>query len=75
MAKIFRGLKHQESSAWCFWSLNDIKISTTDDVTGWKRVSQKKLIYLEVKMKEAKFNWCVYSLESKKQKVTNLFAR
>ena len=46
-----------------------------DDFTGCKTLSKVEPMYLEVTLKEAKCDWCIYRLESKKQSATDLFSR
>ena len=48
-------LKHQESYGCCFWRLNDIEKVTRANFTGCKALSKVESMYLEVKLKEAKF--------------------
>ena len=54
--KYLDDLKQQESYGWRFGRLSDIGKGTTRDFSGWKILSKEKLMYLEVKLEEAKFN-------------------
>ena len=50
-------LKRRESYSWCFSKLNESV--RTDNFSGRKTLSKLEPMYLEFKLKEAKFNWCV----------------
>ena len=52
LLKYLEVLKYQER-------LNDIKKGRKDNFRGSKTLSKSKPMYLEVKLKEAKFGWCV----------------
>ena len=58
-----------------FWRLNNIEKVRRDNFTGCKTLSKVEPMYLEVKLKEAKFNWRVQRLNITNQRTADLIAR
>ena len=68
--KLLRRARQQFSHifASCFGRLSNIERGTKHNFTGWKTLSNTKPMYLEVKLKEAKFGWWVQRLKRKTAK-------
>ena len=67
--------KHQERYRYCSWRLNNIGKGTIYNSRGCKTLTKAKPIYLDVKLTEAKFSWCVYKLKTDNQRKDGIFSR
>ena len=64
---LFRGFKASRKIWLMFCRLNNTGKGRRDNFKGIKTLNNVKPMYLEVKLKEAKFKWSVYRLKAKRE--------
>ena len=73
---LFRGFKAPRKLLLMLFDGKRInKLTREDCKTGCKTLSKIETLYLELKLKETKFNRSLWSLKSKKKRTSHFFAR
>ena len=63
MDNVFSCFKASKRYGWCLSRLNDCKKGKTDAFIRYKITRKVFQIYLDIKLQETKFHWCVQRLK------------